>query len=125
MTQTVERPDQPVGLDNLIVECARTGPMTTLADAYANACPGPIADLGLTLGESELISLTQRWQLDVPPALEIRTSAIATPTTSLSTSLAPQAFAGAIVADVVAAASGADGGHDWQSRPASACARRQ
>jgi len=93
LTQTVERPDQPVGLDNLIVECARTGPMMTLADAYANACPGPIADLGLTLGESELISLTQRWQLDVPPALEIRTSAIATPTTSLSTSLALQAFA--------------------------------
>lgn len=93
MTQTVDRPDRPVGLDNLIVECAYTAPMTTLAEAYANACPGPIADLGLTLGESELIALTQRWQLDVPPALEIRTSAIATPTTSLSTSLAVQAFA--------------------------------
>jgi peptidoglycan glycosyltransferase len=93
LTQTVDRPDQPVGLDNLIVDCARTGPMATLADAYAHACPAPFADLGVRLGETALISLTQRWQLDQPPAMELRTSAIATPTTSFSTTQALQAFA--------------------------------
>ncbi len=70
LTETVERPDAPVALDNLIVDCAHAGPMTTLADAYANACPAPFADLGVRLGETELISLTQRWQLDQPPPLE-------------------------------------------------------
>ena len=93
ITQTVERPDRPVALTDLVVDCARTAPMTTLAEAYANGCPAPFADLGLALGESALISITQRWQLDVPPALELRTSALATPTTSLSTTLALQAFA--------------------------------
>ena len=93
LTETVERPDAPVALDNLIVDCAHVGPMTTLADAYANACPAPFADLGVRLGETELISLTQRWQLDQPPPLELRTSPVATPTTSLSTTLALQAYA--------------------------------
>ncbi|HZY40824.1 MAG TPA: penicillin-binding transpeptidase domain-containing protein, partial [Anaerolineae bacterium] len=93
LTQTVDRPDQPVALDNLILDCARTGSMATLADAYANACPAPFADLGVRLGDTELISLTQRWQLDQPPAMELRTSAIATPTTSFSTTQALQAFA--------------------------------
>jgi penicillin-binding protein A len=93
LTQTVDQPNQPVALDTLIVDCARSGSMMTLADAYANACPAPFANLGVTLGDTALISLTQRWLLDQPPALELRTSASAMPTTSLSTTQALQAFA--------------------------------
>lgn len=93
LTQTVSRPDQPVALDNLVVECAHSGPMLTLADAYANACPAPFADLGVSLEESELISITQRWRLDQVPPIEIRAVAMPTLTLSLSTTEALEAFA--------------------------------
>ena len=93
LTQAVSRPDQPVALNELVIECAHSGPMQTLAEAYANACPGPFADLGVTLGESELISMTQRWRLDTPPSLEIRTTAAPTLTIPLSTTEALNAFA--------------------------------
>jgi peptidoglycan glycosyltransferase len=93
LSDTVTRPDQPIALDQLILECARSGPMQTLAEAYANACPKPFAELGATLGESELISITGRWHLDTPPSLEIRTSAAPTLTLPLSTTEALNAFA--------------------------------
>ena len=93
LTETIGRPDRPVALERLTLNCARTGSRATLADAYAHACPAPFADLGVTLGDTALISLTQRWQLDQPPALELPTSAVATPTTSFSATAALQAFA--------------------------------
>jgi peptidoglycan glycosyltransferase len=94
LTQTVTRPDQPIGMDNLVLECAHLGEvMQTLADAYANACPTPFADLGVKLGDQQLISMTQRWQLEVAPALALRSSTALTPTTPLSTTQALQAFA--------------------------------
>jgi peptidoglycan glycosyltransferase len=93
LTETVSRPDDAVALDQVILDCARTGVMQTLADAYANACPKPFADLGATIGESELISITQQWHLDTPPLLEIRTTAAPTVTISLSTTVALNAYA--------------------------------
>jgi peptidoglycan glycosyltransferase len=66
---------------------------TTPAEAYAQACPAPFADLAAQLTSSDLISLTQKWKLDVPPALEIRTSAAPTVTRDLSTTLALQSYA--------------------------------
>ena len=93
LTETLTQPDRPVTLNGLTLQCARSdSAVTTLAEAYAAACPAPFADLSAQLSADELISLTQQWQLDVPPHLEIRTSAALTPTDDLSTTLALQAY---------------------------------
>jgi len=94
LTETLSQPDQPVTLDRLTLTCAHDDASpATLAEAYAQACPAPFADLAAQLTSSDLISLTQKWKLDVPPALEIRTSAAPTLTTDLSTTLALQSYA--------------------------------
>ena len=92
--ETLTQPDRPITLDQLTLHCARsdTSP-TTLAEAYAQACPAPFADLAAHLTAGDLLSLTQQWKLDVPPSLEIRTSAAPTPTVELSTTQAVQAYA--------------------------------
>jgi peptidoglycan glycosyltransferase len=48
---------------------------STLATAYAAACPGPFADLGQRLGASGLEAAIVRWGLTTPPSLEIPTEA--------------------------------------------------
>jgi peptidoglycan glycosyltransferase len=93
LTQTLSRADQSVTISNLVLNCYRTGSSPTLGEAYSNACPGPFADLGATLGETELLSIVQRWHLDTPPALEIRTSAALTATSGLTSVEALNAFA--------------------------------
>ncbi len=94
LTDTLTKPDRSIALDRLTLTCARhDAAPTTLAVAYAEACPAPFADLAARLTAGDLISLTQRWKLDVPPSLEIRTSAALTPTVDLSTTLALQAYA--------------------------------
>jgi peptidoglycan glycosyltransferase len=94
LTETLARPDRSVTLDRLTLTCARDDASpATLAEAYAQACPAPFADLAAQLTSSDLISLTQQWKLDAPPALEIRTSAALTPTVDLSTTQALQAYA--------------------------------
>jgi len=47
----------------------------TLADAYAAACPAPVADLGKRLGSAGLERAVERWALTTPPSLEIPTEA--------------------------------------------------
>jgi peptidoglycan glycosyltransferase len=95
LTETLAQPDRPVTLDRLTLHCAREDSTpATLAEAYGQACPAPFADLAAQLTSGDLISLTQQWKLDVPPSLEIRTSAAPTVTTAdLSTTLALQAYA--------------------------------
>ncbi len=93
LTQTLQQPDRSFTLNGLTLTCAHQAEVNTLADAYANGCPAPFADLGIALGEAPLISITQRWRLDQPPALEIRTSAAPTFTFDLSTTAALQAYA--------------------------------
>ena len=94
LTETLSQPNRPVTLDRLRLTCARSDRTpTTLAGAYAQACPAPFADLAAQLTSSNLISLTQQWKLDVPPQLEIRTSAAPTLTRDLSTTLALQSYA--------------------------------
>jgi peptidoglycan glycosyltransferase len=94
LTETLANPDRPITLERLTLTCARAdGAPITLADAYAQACPAPFADLAAQLTAHDLISLTQQWKLDVPPSLEIRTSAALTPTVDLSTTQALQAYA--------------------------------
>lgn len=94
LTGTLSQPDRPITLDRLTLTCAHDDASpVTLAEAYAQACPAPFADLAAQLTAGDLISLTQRWKLDVPPALEIRTSAALTPTVDLSTTLALQSYA--------------------------------
>ena len=94
LTQTIAQANRPVTLGQLTLRCARsdTSP-TNLAEAYTQACPAPFADLAASLSASDLFSLTQQWKLDVPPHLEIRTSAAPTPTLDLSTTQALQAYA--------------------------------
>ncbi len=94
LTETLAQPDRPLTLDRLTLSCARSdAPPATLTDAYAQACPAPFADLATRLTSGDLISLTQKWKLDQPPRLEIRTSAAPTLTHELSTTLALQSFA--------------------------------
>ena len=93
LTQTLTHPDRPLTLDRLTLHCLPGAQnIHTLADAYAQACPAPFADLAAQLSSTELLSLTQKWKLDQPPLLEIRTSAVPTLTFDLSTTLALQAF---------------------------------
>lgn len=93
LTQTLAQPDRSLTLDRLTLNCLPADqPLTTLADAYAYACPAPFADLAAQLSSAELLSLTQKWKLDQPPSLEIRTSAAPTLTFDLSTTLALQLF---------------------------------
>jgi len=94
LTETLAQPDRPVTLDRLTLNCARNDASpATLIDAYAQACPAPFADLAAQLTSGDLFALTQKWKLDQPPSLEIRTSAAPTLTTDLSTTLALQAYA--------------------------------
>jgi peptidoglycan glycosyltransferase len=93
LTQTFTQPERPLTLNGLTLTCAHQAEVNTLAEAYANACPTPFADLGVALGEAQLISITQRWHLDQPPTLELRTSAAPTLTFDLSTTEALQAYA--------------------------------
>ena len=93
LTQTLTNAAQPLALSNLVLSCTQTGSGPTLGEAYSNACPGPFADLGATLGETELLSIAQRWHLDTPPALEIRTSAALTSTSKLTSTETLHAFA--------------------------------
>jgi peptidoglycan glycosyltransferase len=93
LTQTLTRPDRPLTLDRVTLHClSQTQNVHTLADAYAQACPAPFADLAAQLISTELLSLTQKWKLDQPPPLEIRTSAAPTLTLDLSTTLAARSF---------------------------------
>ncbi|HTP10865.1 MAG TPA: penicillin-binding transpeptidase domain-containing protein [Anaerolineae bacterium] len=94
LTETLSNPDRSITVDRATVTCAHDDASpTTLAEAYTQACPAPFADLAAHLTASDLISLTQQWKLDVPPSLEIRTSAALTPTVDLSTTQALQAYA--------------------------------
>ncbi len=97
LTETLTQPKRPVTLDQLTLQCARNAQNeaspVTLAEAYAQACPAPFADLAAQLTASDLLSLTQQWKLDVPPTLEIRSSAVPTLTNDLSTTLALQSYA--------------------------------
>ena len=118
LTKTLTQPDRPITLDRLTLTCGREDASpATLAEAYAQACPAPFADLAAQLTSSDLISLTQKWKLDVPPALEIRTSAALTPTVR---SQYDAGFAvvrvGAGRVDALTAAHGAGGGHHRQQR---------
>jgi peptidoglycan glycosyltransferase len=93
LTQTLTQPDRSLTLDRLTLRCLPGAQnVHTLADAYAQACPAPFADLAAQLSSAELLSLTQKWKLDQPPLLEIRTSAAPTLTFDLSTTLAVQSF---------------------------------
>ncbi|HSD84067.1 MAG TPA: penicillin-binding transpeptidase domain-containing protein [Anaerolineae bacterium] len=94
LTTTLAQSDRLLRLDRLTLSCARgeASPLT-LADAYAQACPAPFADLAAQLTPGDLLSVMQKWKLEQPPALEIRTSAAPTLTYNLSTTLALQAFA--------------------------------
>jgi len=93
LTQTLTQPGRPLTLDQVTLHCLPAAQnIRTLADAYAYACPAPFADLAAQLSSTELLSLTQKWKLDQPPPLEIRTSAAPTLTFDLSTTLAVQSF---------------------------------
>ena len=94
LTTTLARPTEPVAIGDLVLKCTQVmTSVMTMADAYAAACPAPFADLGATLGNAAMISITQRWRLDVPPPLEIRTATALTTTFDLSTTAALNAFA--------------------------------
>ncbi len=71
----VSNPDEPVVIDGQSVHCLRVPEGKTLADAFAAACPVPLADLGAALGAQTLESTLRQWGLDVPPPLEISTAA--------------------------------------------------
>jgi peptidoglycan glycosyltransferase len=65
----------------------------TLADAYAAACPAPVADLGECLGATGLQQAVEHWALTTPPSLEIPTEAINWNTETLLTTDALRAEA--------------------------------
>ena len=93
LTQTLPNANQSVRIGSLSLNCYTSISTLTLSTAYANACPAPFADLGAALGETELLSITERWHLDTPPALEIRTAAALTATSALTSVEALNAFA--------------------------------
>ena len=94
LTTPLAQPTEPVAIGGLVLKCTEVvTSVMTMADAYAAACPAPFADLGAALGDAALISTTQRWHLDAPPPLEIRTAAALTTTFDLSTTQALNAFA--------------------------------
>jgi cell division protein FtsW (lipid II flippase) len=64
----------PVNGTPLGCSTSLSGPRT-LADAYAAACPAPVADLGERLGSAGLERAVERWALTTPPSLEIPTEA--------------------------------------------------
>ncbi len=53
------------------IGCAYQPTGTTLADAYAAACPAPFPTLGERLGAVGLTEAVERWALTTPPTLEI------------------------------------------------------
>ena len=93
-TQALPNLAAAVTAGDLSLSCTYvTRPVTTVVDAYVNACPAFFADYGLSLGETELLSITQKWGLTEPPPLETRTAAAPTLTLALSTTAALQAYA--------------------------------
>jgi len=58
-----------IPVNGTLVGCNKflSGP-TALADAYAAACPAPVADLGERLGAAGLAQAIERWGLTIPPS---------------------------------------------------------
>jgi cell division protein FtsW (lipid II flippase) len=83
LTQGLAKPGDPVPdatrtlrVNGTSLECSLAAPEpSTLAAAYAAACPGPFADLGQKLGASGLETAITSWGLTTPPSLEIPTEA--------------------------------------------------
>jgi cell division protein FtsI/penicillin-binding protein 2 len=71
----VDDPVAPVMIDRQSLGCAHMPRGSTLADAVSSGCPGPLADLGATLGAQRLEMAFRQWGLDSPPVLEIPTEA--------------------------------------------------
>jgi cell division protein FtsW (lipid II flippase) len=69
---------ETVPVDGASVGCSfppADGVEVTLGDAYAAACPAPIAALGEQLGAAGLAGAVERWAFTTPPPLEIPTEA--------------------------------------------------
>jgi len=67
---------EAVAVDGAEVGCAvDPGEESTLADAYAAACPAPVGALGQRLGEEGVVAAVERWRLTTPPSLTIPTEA--------------------------------------------------
>ncbi len=77
----------PLGCNGNIAE-----PLT-LGEAYAAACPAPVADWGPRLGTGALEAAIERWALTTPPPLEITTEASDWNTEALSNTAALRAEA--------------------------------
>ncbi len=69
---------ETVSVDGASVGCSfppADGDEVTLGNAYAAACPAPIAALGEQLGAAGLAGAMERWAFTTPPPLEIPTEA--------------------------------------------------
>jgi len=84
-----------LSVDGTLLGCSATlSEAHTLADAYAAACPAPLADLGAQLGAAGLEKAIERWALTItPPPLEIPTAAADWTTETLTTAIALRAEA--------------------------------
>ncbi|MFQ6102102.1 MAG: FtsW/RodA/SpoVE family cell cycle protein [Anaerolineae bacterium] len=81
-------------VNGTLLGCSATLPRPyTLADAYAAACPAPVADLGEWLGAAGIADAIKRWTLTTPPSLEIPTEGSDWTAETLSTTAALRAEA--------------------------------
>jgi peptidoglycan glycosyltransferase len=63
---------KPIAVNGVRLRCGPGSSVPeTLSDAYKRGCPAPIADLGESLGPDGLLDAVERWDLTIPPALEI------------------------------------------------------
>jgi len=83
-----------LSINGTMVGCsAAISEPVTLAEAYAAACPAPIANLGEQLGADGFEEAIERWGLTTPPTLGIPAEAVDWDTDALSTTTAARAEA--------------------------------
>ncbi len=71
---TVENANRPVALNGTVRRCATPPPNpATWADVLAARCPGPLQDLGNTLGTAELTQIFTNWGFTSQPELPLNT----------------------------------------------------
>jgi len=76
LTTPISNATVPLPVNGALLGCSETiTEPYTLADAYAAACPAPLAALGTRLGATGLAEAVERWALTTPPSLEIPTEA--------------------------------------------------
>ena len=93
LEDTPETPARPFPVDSRALTCRSPNGVITLADAFAQACPAPAADLGVMLGGDALSDIVATWRLTDTTVVGLQSRPVVTTSIVLTGTRALQEFA--------------------------------